>query len=147
MGSLVVKLERELVDQIKNSSHYSDIDMVGTGKVYDGSVRMLYDVEAVKQSIRNILMWRVGENVLRPDFGHNIHRSMYSQMDEFNKSKVIEEIQRAIEDNEPRAKIYGISLIPDDMETNTLKVQVVYSVIGNEQVGNQIVEQFNIEGK
>lgn len=36
-----------------------------------------YDVEAVKISIRNILMWRVGESVLRPEFGHNLKLSMY----------------------------------------------------------------------
>lgn len=49
---------------------------------------MVYDVEAVKVAIRNILMWRVGESVISPEFGHNIHRSMYQQLDNFNKEGV-----------------------------------------------------------
>ena len=49
---------------------------------------MAYDVDAVKTSIRNILMWRVGENILRPEFGHNIHRSMYEQIIDFNKERL-----------------------------------------------------------
>lgn len=63
---------------------------------------MCYDVEAVKVSVRNILMWRVGENVLRPEFGHKLQLSMYSQMNAFNQDAICEEIKRAIEDNEPR---------------------------------------------
>ena len=51
--------------------------------VYD--VPMSYDVEAVKLSVRNILMWRVGESILRPEFGHKLQLSMYSQMNEFNQ--------------------------------------------------------------
>ena len=49
---------------------------------------MAYDVDAVKTSIRNILMWRVGENILRPEFGHNISRSMYEQTTDFNKERL-----------------------------------------------------------
>lgn len=44
-------------------------------------VPMVYDVEAVKMSIRNILMWRVGESILHPSFGHNLKKSMYAQLD------------------------------------------------------------------
>ena len=43
----------------------------------DKKLQMVYDVNAVKQSVRNILMWRVGESVLRPEFGHNLYKSMY----------------------------------------------------------------------
>ena len=49
---------------------------------------MAYDVDAAKASIRNIVMWRVGEKRLRPEFGHNIHRSMYDQITDFNKERL-----------------------------------------------------------
>jgi hypothetical protein len=80
MGSLVVKIDGSTKGRLKNVHHYSDLDVLTTTSD-DGVVPMVYDVEAVKASIRNILMWRVGENVIRPQFGHNIHRSMYEQLD------------------------------------------------------------------
>lgn len=66
---------------MENAHHYSDIDVGSVKPGNDISTEMVYDVEAVKASVRNILMWRVGENVIRPEFGHNIHRSMYQQLD------------------------------------------------------------------
>ena len=82
---------------------------------------MQYDVEAVKISIRNILMWRVGESVLRPEFGHNLNLMMYEQINEFNKEKVSEEIKRAIEENEPRVEVRSVSIrqVEDDIGTDT----------------------------
>jgi phage baseplate assembly protein W len=110
---------------------------------------MVYDVEAVKASIRNILMWRVGENVIRPQFGHNIHRSMYEQLNDFNRDKVCEEIKRAIEDNEPRAEVLSVSARSDedDAESSRLRVRVVYKVIGSAGDGAEIAEESTIEGK
>lgn len=63
---------------------------------------MAYDIDAVKMAVRNILMWRVGESVISPNFGHKLNANMYSQMNTFNKDAVCEEIKRAIEENEPR---------------------------------------------
>lgn len=110
MGSLLVKLDAPTEQRLKRRYHYSDVDMLGfrmprkvidpnnpnsSGlEVYD--VPMSYDVEAVKLSVRNILMWRVGESILRPEFGHKLHLSMYQQMNQFNQEQVCEEVKRAI---------------------------------------------------
>ena len=160
MGSLVVKIDGSTKDRLKNARHYSDLDVLTTTASYDVSemstrskaleVPMVYDVEAVKASIRNILMWRVGENVIRPQFGHNIHRSMYEQLNEFNKEKVCEEIKRAIEDNEPRAKIDVVAVKTnqeEDAENSTLSIRVVYEVIGNKSEGTKIVEDVVVNGR
>lgn len=58
---------------------------------------------------------------------------MYAQLDEYNKQLVCEEIKRAIEENEPRAKIVSVNVQSDGdegAETNALQVRVVYSVVG-----------------
>ena len=117
-------------------------------------VPMVYDVEAVKVSVRNILTWRVGESVLRPDFGHKLNRSMYAQNVNFNREMIGEEIKRAIEDNEPRAKVVSIGLDlgnegkeEDGTTSNALHVQVVYKVVGSDGDGAEITEQTTIFGK
>lgn len=108
MGSLIVKLDEPTTAKLTNMWYYSDLDMLTAYR--NKGVPMVYDVEAVKASVRNILMWRVGENVIRPQFGHRIHRSMYEQLNDFNKDKVCEEIKRAIEENEPRAEVKSVAI-------------------------------------
>lgn len=66
MGSLVVKLDKPTVDKLKNRYFYSDIDMLEFSGKKKLEVPVVYDVHAVKLAVRNILMWRVGENILRP---------------------------------------------------------------------------------
>ena len=80
MGSLVVRLDGETQDKLRNRWNYSDIDMLSAKGTFGRTdvVPMVYDVEAVKMSVRNILTWRVGESVLRPEFGHNLNKSMYA---------------------------------------------------------------------
>lgn len=136
MGSLVVKIDRPTSERLKNRYHYEDIDILTPRHMPDGEVPMAYDVEAVKMSIRNILMWRVGESVLRPEFGHNINQSMYEQLNEFTKDKVCEEIKRAIEENEPRVDVVSVGVKSDAQDSdnddnNTLHVKVVYTVKGD----------------
>lgn len=153
MGSLVVKLDKPTLDKIKNGNRYSDIDILnerqGGNDVVLGELPMAYDVDAVKASIRNILMWRVGENILRPEFGHNIHRSMYEQITDFNKERLAQEIQRALEDNEPRISIKAVSVKrnEDDEQNNRLNVKVVYIVKGNGETSPEFTVWTSIEGK
>ena len=153
MGSLVVKLDKPTLDKIKNGNRYSDIDILnarqGGNDVVLGELPMEYDVDAVKTSIRNILMWRVGENILRPEFGHNIHRSMYEQITDFNKERIAQEIQRALEENEPRITIRAVSVqrSEDDEQNNRLNVQVVYNVKGNGETSPEFTVWTSIEGK
>lgn len=153
MGSLVVKLDKPTLDKIKNGNRYSDIDILnarqGGNDVVLGELPMAYDVDAVKTSIRNILMWRVGENILRPEFGHNIHRSMYEQITDFNKERLAQEIQRALEENEPRITIRAVSVqrSEDDEQNNRLNVKVVYNVKGNGETSPELTVWTSIEGK
>jgi phage baseplate assembly protein W len=108
---------------------------------------IVYDVEAVKVSVRNILMWRVGESVISPEFGHNLKLSMYAQLTNFNQDAIGEEIKRAIEDNEPRANVDAVVVNKDDDDSNALHVKVVYTVVGDKTKDAKITEQTTILGK
>jgi len=164
MGSLVVKLDAPTEQKLKQRYHYSDVDMLGLRmprRIADPSnpgssglevhdVPMSYDVEAVKLSIRNILMWRVGESILRPEFGHKLQLSMYQQMNQFNQDAICEEIKRAIQDNEPRVEVEAVSAKKDDddPDSNALRVKVLYHVVGKDGTeGAKLTHESIISGK
>ena len=162
MGSLIVKLDAQTEQTLKKRYHYSDVDVLGLRmprKVQDPSnpsgsgievydVPMSYDVEAVKLSVRNILMWRVGESVLRPQFGHKLHLSMYQQINEFNQDQICDEVKRAIQENEPRVEVDGVAVKKDeDPDSNALYVKVIYHVVGQGADGAKLVQESIISGK
>lgn len=147
MGSLVVKLDKPTVDKIDGMNRYSDIDMFKL-HYYQSDLPMSYGVDAVRQSIKNILMWRVGESIIHPEFGHNIHRSSYEQLDQFSKEKVCQEIKRALEENDTRIDVVSVSVDDRYQESDNgiLRVKVVYAVNGSS--GKEQITQFEtIQGK
>ena len=90
------------------------------------------DIDAVKNSIRNIFTWIKGERVLDPEFGTNIRAYLYNPIDSYNTEQVIAEIQNAMKKYEPRAEIDKITNIStvDDTENNTIELEVVWHVVG-----------------
>jgi phage baseplate assembly protein W len=93
-------------------------------------------------------MWRVGESILRPEFGHKLHLSLYQQMNQFNQDQVCEEVKRAIEDNEPRVDVDSVSVKRDeDPDSNALYVRVIYHVVGEGSDNAKLVQEATISGK
>ena len=153
MGSLVVKLDEQTQGKLKNRYFYSDIDMLGFRGNGDGKkvqeLPVVYDVEAVKQSVRNILMWKVGESILRPNFGNKLHQSLYMQMNQFSQDNVCQEIHRAIDENEPRVDLKTVAVKREETDGGScvLKVRIAYTVVGNKTEDAKIVEDITIGGK
>ena len=149
MGSLVVKLDAPTYERLKNRHHYSDVDVINghSMRSYSDELPMVYDVDAVKTAIRNILMWRVGESVISPEFGHNLKKSMYSQVTDFNKEQICQEVKRAIETNESRVEILSVDAWNKDGEegswdgfSNAIEVKVAYRVRGRDAGDVQVVQ-------
>jgi phage baseplate assembly protein W len=144
MGSLVVKLDRNTIGKLSNMHNYSDVDMLNANRPgKNDNIPMVWDTEAVRASIRNILTWRYGESILRPKFGHKLNQSMYAQAISLNKDKIAGEVKRAIEENEPRVKILTVGVDWRD-EDNAIVVQVRYGIIGNRTDGAEFVEEATI---
>ena len=138
MGSMVVKIEKPIAERIANVNRHSDIDILTPRSVgMVDEVPMAYGDDAITMSIRNILMWRVGESVISPEFGHNLNRSMYSQITDMNKQQVCEEIKRAIEENEPRVKVESVSMDNSDSDdwNGVVRTNVRYRTIDG-KIGN-----------
>lgn len=90
------------------------------------------DIDAVKNSIRNIFTWIKGERVLDPEFGTNIRAYLYNPIDSYNTEQIIAEVQNAMKKYEPRAEIDKISNVGtlDDLENNTIELEVIWHITG-----------------
>ena len=101
MASFTIKFGN--LDKTSNGNVYSDINVTNL------SDKKITDKNAIKQSIYNMLHWRMGERVLFPDFGN----PLYSYLFETINSSTIEQIKLAIRKMftyEPRVKIDNIDI-------------------------------------
>lgn len=120
--------------QVARRRTYKDIDLLFAAKP-SGDVYKKTDAAAVKQSIKNLLLTRVGEKPFNPEFGGNLASFLFELVDDQTEFLIKDVVSAAIENYEPRAKLLDIvtTLTPD---SNTARVKIVFQVINTQEIIN-----------
>ena len=61
---------------------YSDIDLRFTANPISGDVAKKYDVNAVKQSLRNLVLTQYYERPFQPNLGSPIYKLLFENLDQ-----------------------------------------------------------------
>lgn len=95
-------------------------------------VAKLVNVNAVKNSIRQIFTWMPGERVINPEFGSMLRKYLYEPITEANEERIMAEIQHCVIKWEPRVVIDRVvnATSTDDVENNTVKLDIYYRIKG-----------------
>ena len=86
------------------------------------------DENAVKQSVKNILLTNTLEKPFSPLFGANLNSFLFELSEFFDEQEIEDEVRTAIENYEPRAIVRNVKavIIPDN---NDIKVTVGFQVV------------------
>lgn len=117
--------------KIIQQEHFSDFM---DSFLVDGVKRDLSRVtneEAVKTSIRNILLTNVGERVYS-NLGSNIRSILFENFTPAMESVLADLIRTAIENYEKRAKILNV-FVDSSVDENSVVVTIIFSVINKEE--------------
>lgn len=95
---------------------YSDIDLSftakpgseGTDGVYRGDIYKKVDVNAVLQSVENILLTNTGEKPFEPTFGANLRQLLFENTNAYSEGFISSLIRESIGRWEPRAKVMSV---------------------------------------
>lgn len=90
------------------------------------------DVDAVRQSIRNLLMTRKGERPFHPEIGSKMLDFLFDQQDPQVKSLIDLEIRTTVSNFEPRANITNVNVNVDGV-TNEITVEVEFVLVNTTQ--------------
>jgi phage baseplate assembly protein W len=80
----------------------------------------------VNDSIHSILMTRMGERALEPQFGSGLQQFFFRTMDETLKGEIIDAIKVSLLRNEPRITVISVSADFIDLLTGRAEVTVIY---------------------
>ncbi len=106
---------------------YNDLDLDLTPHPVSGDIIPLEGPEAVKRSIRNILLTNLYERPYRPNIGSRIAHLLFENADPLTKYALRDEVFRAIAINEPRARLLDIRISFDE-DANGYEVVVEFSI-------------------
>ena len=97
---------------------YSDIDLRFTANPISGDVAKKYDVNAVKQSLRNLVLTQYYERPFQPNLGSNVNTILFEMADSLTSNVLENEIRNVLRNYEPRVTVNQIIVTPSPDENS-----------------------------
>ena len=121
---------------------YKDIDMSFAPNALTKDVGKKFDVNAVKQAIKNVLLTKKGEKPFNPNYGSGVYDLLFEPMDYFVSSIMQKEIETTLENYERRVKVIDVICEPN-FELNQYEIRIEFYVVGikEPQVYTNILER------
>lgn len=107
---------------------YSDVDFAFRMNPVTNDVAIKKDIEAIKQSVLNILSTNRGERPFMPDFGANIGAYLFENVDPVMISLIEEEIRLSLGNYEPRVKVLGVD-VDDLSDQNAINIRLEFEIL------------------
>lgn len=111
------------------SQGFKDISMTFQINPLNNDLIALKNENAISRSIRNIVSTIPGEKFFNQNFGSNITKSLFENIDSISASVIKDEIEYSISNYEPRVELIEVIIDPD-YDNNAFNVTIVYRIIG-----------------
>jgi len=103
-------------------------DHTGIGVSRTGGIAMVEEAASVRQSILLLVSTRRGERVMRPDYGTELHRLVFSPNDNTTAGLAIHYVRRAITRWETRVEIVHVDATRNPKIETQLDIVLDYRV-------------------
>ena len=115
---------------VESSAGYSDFDINFVAHPISGDIAIKRDSDAIKRSVRNIILTNHYERPFKPNFGANIRRLLFENIGVGITNKTAKKIAKALMILEPR-----ISNVRFDIQNvgNEMKVTIYYRIVNTER--------------
>ena len=109
---------------------YSDLFNDFSRHAQTGELNRKTNENAVKQSVRNLLLTNKGERLFQPTVGSNLKALLFENATPFINQMLHDYILETIENHEPRAEIIEVQ-VSDDIDNNAVNISAIIQVINN----------------
>ena len=107
---------------------YRDLDLFFSKNQGNGDVNKITGVEAVKRSIRNLVLLNFYEKPFNPEIGSDVRYLLFENMSPLTSVVLAEAIEDVIEDFEPRARLISVRAFPN-LDRNEYEVTIEFFVV------------------
>lgn len=118
----------ELITPVKKKrTLYSDLHKDLTVNPISGDLALKRDEEAVKESIKNLVLTDRGERLMQPYIGGNIRAMLFENNTPAVIKMIQERIRTTIETYEPRASLIDVNVL-SSIDDNAVKVDIYFYI-------------------
>ncbi len=111
----------------------------------DNSVDMVDEEEDIRESLQILLSTSVGERVMQPEYGANMHDLLFEPLSVSFAKRMSSKIERAILFFEPRIKTDDVNFNLDS-ENGLIEVRIDYTIIATNNRRNIVYPYYLNEG-
>ena len=101
---------------------------LGLNTVNTSDILVDNDIEAIKNSLRNIFTTKKGQKILAPSFGVSLEQYLFSPITNANAKAMATDIMNGVNQYEPRVKISNIIVNPL-YDQNQYHISLYYTLL------------------
>lgn len=116
-------------NDFKRSRSFSDLLISMSKNPFTSDVSSVKNDNAIKQSIKNLVLTSPGEKPFQPLVGSRVNNLLFEPLDGFTADAIRDEIINTINQYEPRVELTQIDVTPI-YEGNKLNVTIEYRIVG-----------------
>ena len=107
---------------------YSDLALSFERNLVTKDVLIKKDIEAVKQSVRNLILTNHYERPFQPEIGSGVYSLLFEPLDHITSNALTRVIGEVIDNFEPRARVVAIDAVPNE-DRNAYEITVGFRIV------------------
>jgi phage baseplate assembly protein W len=114
------------------SRRYTDISLMFSPQPYTKDITTLTNEDAVKASIKNLVLTNNYERLFHPEIGCQVNSLLFDNLDGPTLAAVQYTIQNTLDKFEPRATVTDITVL-DESDVNAISIKITFILNNNPQ--------------
>ena len=112
----------------RNVRQYTDLDLFFTKKATSKDISKVTDIQAVKRSIRNLVLTNHYEKPFHPEIGSGVRGILFEPMTPLTAHILTRKIEDVIVNFEPRARLISVRAQPN-LDRNEYECTIEFFVV------------------
>jgi phage baseplate assembly protein W len=112
----------------RNVRQYTDLDLFFAKKATSKDISKVTDIQAVKRSIRNLVLTNHYEKPFHPEIGSGVRGILFEPMTPLTAHILTRKIEDVIVNFEPRARLISVRALPN-LDRNEYECTVEFYVV------------------
>lgn len=117
----------------RKNARYSDISIAFGLNPFNEDVTRVTNVDAVKRSVKNLVLTDKYERLLDPDIGGNVRQSLFEPMTPLTEGIIQDYITEVIENYEPRCLLESV-VVEGNPDYNSYSVTIRFRIDTSENI-------------
>ena len=112
----------------RNVRQYTDLDLFFGRKTVSKDINKVTDIQAVKRSIRNLVLTNHYEKPFHPEIGSGVRDILFEPLTPLTAHILTRKIEDVIENFEPRARLISVTAFPN-LDRNEYECTIEFYVV------------------